>query len=126
MRRKPSAANLIHFPGDLVMTSIASFREIIGRPRVDDGIMREYRQRLADEQFERAELKRKDVADQRSELNDAKARIQAWEKVHALRLPTSPTHPILRLIAATTELALKDILDEQRKRSGQIRAAQPE
>lgn len=109
------------------MTSTNLFREtIIGPYRADDKVMRDYRQRLADEQFERAELKRKDVADQRSELNDAKARIQAWEKVHALRLPTSPTHPMLRVIAATTELALQDILDEQRKRSGQTPAAQPE
>lgn len=108
---------MIRFSGGLVMTSITSFREtIIGPHRADDGVMRDYRQRLADEQFERAERKRKDISDQRSALNDAKARIQAWEKVHALRLPTSPMHPMLRVIAATTELALKDILDEQCKR----------
>jgi len=107
------------------MTS-TTFREtIIGPHRADDGIMRDYRQRLADEQLERAERKRQDMAQQRSELNDAKARIQAWEKVHALRLPTSPTHPMLRVIAAATELALQDILDEQRKRSEQMTAARP-
>jgi hypothetical protein len=109
------------------MTSITSIRDTIGKShRADDSIMRDYRQRLADEQSERAERKRMEIADQRSELKDAKARIQAWEKVHALRLPISPTHPMLQVIATTTDLALKDILGEQRQRSGQIRAARPE
>jgi|SRR5687767_8947889 hypothetical protein len=108
------------------MTTITSFREHIERPhRADDGIMRDYRQRLADEQFERAERKRMELAGQRSELNDAKARIQAWEKAHALRLPTSPTHPVLQVIAAATDLALKEVLDEQRQRSGQVRVGEP-
>jgi hypothetical protein len=100
------------------MTSISSIREPIERSnRVDDGPLRDYRQRMADEQFERAERKRMDVAEQRSQLNDAKARIRAWEKVHELRLPASPTHPVLRVIAAATDLALNDILEEQRQRS---------
>lgn len=86
--------------------------------------MRDYRQRLADEQFERAERRRMELADQRSELNDAKARIRAWEKAHALRLPTSPTHPVLQVIAEATDLALKDILEEQRQRAEQGRTAQ--
>ncbi len=37
-------------------------------------------------------------------------------KVHALRLPTSPTHPVLQVIAAATDLTLKEVLDEQRQR----------
>jgi hypothetical protein len=65
-----------------------------------------------------------ELADQRSELSDAKARIQAWEKVHALRLPNSPTHPVLQVIAAATDLTLKEVLDEQRQRSGQVGTAQ--
>jgi hypothetical protein len=108
------------------MTSILAFREHVERAHhTEDGIIRDYRQRLADEQFERAERRRMDLAGQRSELNDAKLRIQAWEKVHALRLPSSPTHPVLQVIAAATDLALADVLEEQRQRSAQIRAAQP-
>jgi hypothetical protein len=87
--------------------------------------MESYRQRLPDERSESAELRRKDVADQSSRLKDAKARIQAREKVHALRMPTGPTQPILRVIAATTDLALENILDEQRERSELVIAAQP-
>lgn len=101
------------------MTSITPARDPIERShRVEEGPLRDYRQRVADEQFERAERKRLDVAEQRSQLNDAKARIRAWEKVHELRLPASPTHPVLRVIAQATDLALKDVLDEQRQRSG--------
>ena len=108
------------------MTSITSFRENIERSdRADDGIMRDYRQRLADEQYERAERKRMELAEQRSELSDAKARIQAWEKAHALRLPTSPTHPVLKVIAEATALSLQEVLDEQRQRSAQVRTAEP-
>lgn len=100
------------------MTAITSFRERADRPyRSDEEFARDFRQRQADEEFERAERKRLQLADQRSELNDAKARIQAWEKVHVLRLPTSPTHPVLQVIATATELTLEEVLDEQRRRA---------
>ncbi len=105
------------------MTAIISFRERTDRPnRSDEEFVRDFRQRQADEEFERAERKRLQVADQRSELNDAKARIEAWERVHALRLPASPTHPVLQVIAAATALTLEDVLDEQRQRSARKRA----
>ena len=106
------------------MSSITSFRENAdGSHRSDEGIMKDYRQRLADEEYERAERKRLQLADQRSELNDAKARIQAWERVHALRLPKDPTHPVLQVIAAATALTLEDVLDEQRQRAAPARPA---
>jgi hypothetical protein len=118
MRRSFPPQTLIHLPEELTMASITSIRDPIERShRVDDGPLRDYRQRVADEQFERAERKRMDVAEQRSLLNDAKARIRAWEKVHELRLPASPTHPVLQVIAAATDLALLDVLNEQRQRS---------
>lgn len=104
------------------MTAITSFREQMDH-RTPEELVRDYRQRQADDEFERAERKRLQLADQRSELNDAKARIQAWEKVHALRLPASPTHPVLHVIAAATALTLSEVLEEQRQRSGQVRAA---
>ena len=102
------------------MTAITSFRERTDH-RPDEEILRDFRQRQADEELERAERRRLQLADQRSELNDAKARIQAWEKVHGLRLPASPTHPVLQVIAAATALTLEDVLDEQRQRSAQAR-----
>ena len=103
------------------MTAITSFRERTDH-RTPEELVRDYRQRQADEELERAERKRLQMADQCSELNDAKARIQVWEKVHALRLPASPTHPVLRVIAAATALTLSEVLEEQRQRSGQVGA----
>jgi phage terminase Nu1 subunit (DNA packaging protein) len=103
------------------MSAVTSFRETDHRS--PDELVRDYRQRQADEEHERAERKRLQLADQRSELNDAKARIQAWEKVHALRLPASPTHPVLQVIAAATALMLSEVLEEQRQRCGRARAA---
>jgi hypothetical protein len=83
----------------------------------DDEILREHRQRRADDERERVEVKRLQMADQRSPLNDPNARIRIWETVHGLRLPMSPTHPVLSVIAAATELTLADILAVQRLRS---------
>jgi hypothetical protein len=100
------------------MSSIVSFRENTGHAhRADAEVLKDYRQRLADEEFERAERKRLQAADQRSDFNDAKARIRAWEKLHELRLPTSATHPVLRVIAAATALTLDEVREEQRQRS---------
>ena len=43
-------------------------------------------------------------------------RIRIWERLHALRLPVSTSHPLLRLIAQQTGLSLHDIAEEQRRR----------
>lgn len=101
------------------MSSIPLFENVGRSHRSDDEHLRDYRQRRADEERERAEAKRLQMADQRSDFNDPKARIRAWETVHGLRLPMSPTHPVLRVIAAATELTLSEVLAEQRLRSAQ-------
>jgi hypothetical protein len=74
-------------------------------------------ERLAHEEFERAEKRRRDLAEQRSELNPPEVRIRTWEKVHQLRLPADPTHPILDVIALGTRLTLVDVREEQRTRA---------
>ena len=104
-----------------VMSPISFFREKVGGshgPAADN--FRDYRQRRADDERARAEAKRLQMADQRSDFNDAKARIRAWETFHGLRLPMSPTHPVLRIIAAATQLTLGDVLAEQRLRSAHV------
>ena len=74
-------------------------------------------ERLAHEEFERAEKRRRDLAEQRSELNPPAVRIRTWERVHQLRLPADPTHPILDVIAVSTRLTLADVREEQRMRA---------
>lgn len=63
------------------------------------------------------ERRRLNVAEQTAELNVPGVRIRAWENVHALRLPSSPQHPILEVIAMTTQLSLAEVRQEQRVRS---------
>lgn len=77
----------------------------------------DYRQRRELEIRERDERKRLELADQSSDLNSAGTRIRAWEKVHRLRMPADASHPILLQIAASTHLALADVLAEQRTRA---------
>jgi hypothetical protein len=87
--------------------------------------MTDHRARLALEEEERAERRRLDLEEQRSDLNSASVRIRAWEKVHGLRLPADASHPILEVIAAGTRLTLADVREEQRARRPAKAAAIP-
>jgi hypothetical protein len=77
----------------------------------------DHRQRRALEESERAEQKRASLAEQCSPLNSADLRIRAWEKVHQLRMPSDPSHPVLVAIAIATQLTMDDVLNELRQRS---------
>ncbi len=89
----------------------------------DAEIPSDYRQRRALEERERAELKLADLAEQHSAVNSVDVRIRAWEKVHGLRMPSDPKHPALQVIAAATQLALADVLNEQGLRSARRASA---
>jgi hypothetical protein len=78
--------------------------------------IRTHAERLALEELERAQRRRLELAEQRSDLNPPDVRIRAWEKVHALRLPGDPSHPVLDVIAIATGLTLAQVQDEQRAR----------
>jgi hypothetical protein len=81
----------------------------------DESMMDFQRRREADAKA-RLEHRRLEIAEQTLEHNLATTRIRAWEKVHALRLPSDPEHPILDQIALATQLSLADIHEEQRIR----------
>jgi hypothetical protein len=68
---------------------------------------------------ERLDARRLALDEQVSIHNGAKERIAIWERLHALRLPAQPTHPLLRVIAMQTQLSLRDVLDEQQRRRAQ-------
>jgi hypothetical protein len=74
-------------------------------------------ERLAREEHERSEKRRQDLAEQRSNLNSPEVRIRTWERVHQLRMPSDPAHPILDVIAVGTRLTLEEVREEQRARS---------
>jgi len=79
-------------------------------------VINDYRARLALEEQERAQRRRLDLDEQRSQLNPPNVRIRAWEKVHGLRLPSDADHAILEVIAADTRLTLADVQEEQQAR----------
>ena len=76
-------------------------------PRTGD-LIKTPAERLAHEEYERAEKRRLELAEQRSDLNPPDVRIRTWERIHALRLPSDPAHPILDVIAVSTRLTLED------------------
>jgi hypothetical protein len=80
-------------------------------------LVRTSAERLAQDKSERAEKRRQELAEQRSELNAPDVRIRTWEKVHQLRLPSDPAHPILDVIAVSTRLTLAEVQEEQRTRA---------
>ena len=90
-------------------------------------LVRTYAERLALEERERAQRRRLELAEQRSDLNPPDVRIRAWEKVHALRLPQDPAHPVLGVIAISTGLTLSQVRAEQSARMAQrtARGRQP-
>lgn len=76
-------------------------------------------ERLAHEQHEREEQRRLELAEQRSDLNSPEIRIRMWEKIHGLRLPSDPEHPIVDVIAMSTRLTIEEVHREQQLRTEQ-------
>jgi hypothetical protein len=85
-------------------------------PRTSD-LAKTPAERLAHDEYERAEKRRQELAEQRSDLNLPDVRIRTWERIHALRLPSDPAHPILDVIAVSTRLTIEEVREEQRKRA---------
>ena len=85
-------------------------------PRTSD-LVKTPAERMAHEEFERTEKRRQELAEQRSDLNPPEVRIRTWERIHQLRMPSDPAHPILDVIAVSTRLTLEEVREEQRTRA---------
>ena len=91
-------------------------------------LVRTYAERIAHEAEERLQKHQLVLAEQCSKENSPDVRIRAWERAHALCLPSDPGHPVLRSIAICTGLTIAQVREEQgvrrarRSASGQIRA----
>lgn len=68
-------------------------------------------------QKELAAERQRQIALQSSPSSDPDERIRLWEKLHALRLPKSSTHTLLRVIAEQTNLTLQQVLNAQQRRA---------
>jgi len=104
------------------MNSTAVFPDRPSHLRSGYETLLDFRRRRELDAEARLERRRLDVAEQTEELNVPGVRIRAWEKVHALRMPSSPEHPVLEMIAITTQLSLLEVREEQRAR---LRLAAP-
>ncbi|MFO7304296.1 MAG: hypothetical protein C0P74_002150 [Gammaproteobacteria bacterium] len=65
------------------------------------------------------------LREQTAAHNDPSQRIAAWERLHDLSLPKHPGHPLIAVIARETQLAIAQVLDEQRRRLDQAAARRP-
>ena len=81
-------------------------------------------ERRALEEQERTEKRRLELAEQRSDLNPPEVRIRTWEKIHGLRLPSDPDHPIVDVIAVGTRLTLEEVHKEQQLRAARAGTGQ--
>src|SRR5579862_8969460 len=76
-------------------------------------LLTDHRERLAAEEEERLKQRARQFEELRAEFNSVPVRIRAWEKMHGLRLPTSPAHPILDVISSVTGIPLAALREEQ-------------
>jgi len=88
-------------------------------PRPTTELIRTHAERMAIEAEERLQQRRVALAEQCSTANPPDVRVRAWEKVHALRLPSDARHPVLEVIAHGTGLTLEQVRQEQRARVAQ-------
>jgi len=81
----------------------------------NDGLL-DYRAQQELEARELAQRREQALLDQRSSQHSAAMRVHLWEKLHQLRLPRDPVHPILRRVAEQTALTLAEVQAVQRAR----------
>jgi hypothetical protein len=79
-------------------------------------LVADYRARLAHEHAEMQQRREAELAEQVSIRNMPSERIRIWERLHGLPLPRDPTHNLLHVIAAATDLQLEQVQEEQRLR----------
>jgi hypothetical protein len=79
-------------------------------------LITDHRARIAVEEEERLTQRSRQLEELRAEFNSVSVRIRAWEKMHGLRLPADPAHPILDVISSVTGISLKALREEQQSR----------
>ena len=89
--------------------------------RIGESVV-DHRARLAREHAEMEQRRSDALAGQVSVVNAPSERIRIWEQLHGLPLPRSPTHKLLRVIAAGTQLRLEQIREVQQQRLAAARA----
>ena len=81
------------------------------------GIVAEHRQAMERAEHERAAVRLRALEAQSSAGNDPQVRITTWERLHALSLPRTPEHALVKLIATQTRLTIDQVHVEQQRRA---------
>lgn len=76
----------------------------------------DHRARIERARLDAEERRSQALIDQRAPANSPDVRVRIWERLHQVRLPKSPTHAILAIIATQTGLPLAEVLEVQRLR----------
>jgi hypothetical protein len=69
---------------------------------------------------DRAAQRDSELESQSSPLHDPQQRIAIWERLHALRLPRTSGHVLIRVIAKQTGLTVGQVHEEQQRRAGTL------
>ena len=85
-------------------------------PPIAGELVTDYRARVAAIEYEARERRRQEIAEQVAVQNTPERRIQIWERLHELNLPKKANHPLVRIIAADTELTVEQVREEQLRR----------
>jgi hypothetical protein len=71
------------------------------------------------------EARRRRLDEQTSPSNSPEARIQIWERTHALHLPRASEHNLVYIVAEQTDLTVAQVREEQERRAAAAAAANP-
>lgn len=82
------------------------------------GAIADRRAQMQERENELKEERRKQLDAQSSPANTPEARIQIWERMHALNLPRTPDHKLVFIVAEQTDLTVAQVRDEQDRRAG--------
>jgi hypothetical protein len=77
----------------------------------------DHRARLEHMRLEAEERRRQALVDQRSPDSTHEARVRAWERLHQVRLPRSPGHAVLLIVAQQTGMDLAEVQAVQQQRA---------
>jgi hypothetical protein len=89
--------------------------ELVSAP---PGSAADHRQKVQQAARELAAQRDRDLESQASSIREPRERIEIWERLHALGLPRSPEHVLVKVIAKQTRLTIGQVHQEQVRRAG--------
>ena len=89
--------------------------ELVSAP---PGSAADHRQKVQQAARELAAQRDRDLESQASSIREPRERIEIWERLHALYLPRSPEHVLVKVIAKHTRLTIGQVHQEQVRRAG--------